>query len=710
MPRSRQRILMLVAVLSFLSLLPFSYSQDALFCPLYNFGPQAGDPLWPQTPGRIAAPGDGWLYSTSNNGGGPLSRGTIFKISPVGELTVIWEFDGRDTGSGPQGGLTDGKDGYLYGTTWGGGNFGAGTIFRIPYGAYSGTRPEILFHFRNGSVQGLAPDPCPTAPRCPYSPRQRADISAGFPISAPVMGSDGNLHGVTGYSNNQQYGTVYSIPPAGGEKNFHVACIFQPALLNDKDMKDFVCNSDPKIANPAVLIAGNDARLYGTTFAGYGGVFRVEGNKVTTLHEFQLKDGSKPIDLMQGSDGYLYGTTMAGGDANWGVIYRIDPGYGSFKVLYHFQASQYPAGTQGVPPWAGAPGAAPAAGLIEGRGGYLYGVAKYGGRWGRGVIFRIGTSGNGYEVLHEFNFKDGRTPSTTPVIVHYQLYKDNQRVDVTSGDLFGMTYQGGWNAKTNNISDGGVFYRLSVDQPTITGVGSLPRCPTQPSPLTDGPCLLGDDSVVHVSAHATVKQPGQLAPNDPLQPWRPPQPVPEIDDAISVHLNCADRPHIVQFIYREKIGPEGPYHGSIASTAGTYLLTIDPNRPCWNPDSLSKPSFYVRKRNPYYDQGRQARWDCSGVTIFDDPSFAPPLFNDNRNEIWRATARDYLICGGKVQKQVQWVVEQKYGGPRTYSATIQNASEIPDEFLGLLANQDFLLPFPLKNPMLPTQTGPACAQ
>jgi hypothetical protein len=223
--------------------------------------------------------------------------------------------------------------------------------------------------------------------------------------------------------------------------------------------------------------------------------------------------------------------------------------------------------------------------------------------------------------------------------------------------------------------------------------------------------------MVQVSAHLNVKQITQ-GPPDPLQPWRPPTPVPELKDAIAVHMNCTDRPHIVQFIYREKIGPDGPYHGSLSSTSGDYLLTIDPNRACWNPDSLSKTSFYVRKRDPYYEAGRQARWDCNGLTIFDDPSFtetnnpdAPStVFIDNRNEIWRTHARDYLICGGRVQKQVDWVVEQKYGGPRTYSATVQNAGEIPDDFLGLLANKDFLLPFPLKNPMLPPQTGPACAQ
>ena len=707
-PKLRTRLL--VAVSACLLSVPAAQSADAVFCPIYNFGLQTGDPLWPMPPSRLAAPGDGWIYGTSNSGGTGIGQGTLFKTTAVGEFTLIWKFDGHDTGANPQGGLTDGRDGYLYGTTYAGGLYGAGTIFRIPYGAYAGTKPEILHNFRNGWVLNLVPELCDAQKRCVYSPRQRADIAGGYPISAPVKGADGNLHGVTSYSNNQQFGTVYSVPTTGGEMNFHTTCIFQPALLNDKDMKGFVCTPDTKLTNPAVLISGNDSRLYGTTFGGLGGVFRVDGANVTALHEFNYSDGSKPLDVMQGSDGNLYGTTINGGSVNWGVIYRLNPETQAFAVLDQF-VPKFPAGQRGNPVWSGGPGAAPA-GLVEGREGWLYGVARGGGRPGRGVVFRIPMAGfvagggTGYEVLHEFNFRDGRIPDGTPLFV--------------GPDMFGVTYQGGWNAKTNTISDGGVIYRMSVDQPAITGdvpVGMMKPCANKPSPPDDGPCSLVDVPTVRVSAHVTARQVTESP--DPLVNWRPDPPVREIDNAIAVHMECPDQPHIVQFIYREKIGPEGPYHGSISSTGGNYLLTIDPNNACWNPDSLSKPSFLIRKRDPYYEDGRQSRRDCNGLTIFDAPSFTKTnnpdvpstVFVDNRNEIWRAHARDYLICNGKVQKQVDWVAEQKYGGPITYSADPpRDVSAIPDDLLGLLANKDFLLPFPLKVPLLPTQTGPACAQ
>jgi uncharacterized repeat protein (TIGR03803 family) len=691
-PQCSRRLILVV--LSLLSLSPYSRSQGTEFCPLTSFGTQPGNPAWPQEPGRITAV-NGMLYTTSTQGG-THNQGTIYKISPVGELTVLWNFDGP-TGAGPQGGLTDGGDGYLYGTTYGGGKFGVGTIFRI---AYNGTRPEILYSFRNGYTLGYPPPPCSGYP-CPgYTPKQRADISASYPISVPVV-IGGTLWGVTTYTNNQNYGAIYSIPTTGGDLNFHVSCLFQPPYLKDKDMQQFVC--DPTLTGASVLIAGKQSgTFYGTTLGGFGSVFEFSGGKVTVLHAFKNTDGNKPVDLMQASDGALYGTTVAGGPANWGVIYRLDP-TGGFRVLYEFEASFPPAGTPGVPVWAGAPGAAPWGGLAEGRGNYLYGVARYGGHYGRGVIFRLGMADlahPNYEVLHEFTMQDGRSPITTPLFVHYTNAKGE---DITSGDMFGTTYEGGLNPTTKTVADSGVFYRLSVDQPDITGDSPLAPCPAQPGTST-APCSFWDDPYVQVRAHVTVKQ--SVQSSDPLQPWRPDNSV-KLNDAISIHMTCTDRPHIVQFISREKIINGQPYHGSVSSTAGNYLLTIDPANPCWNPDSIVKP-------NPYYDSGHQAHWSCSGLTIFDSPSFQKtasgepsPIFVDNKNEIWRATARDYLICGGQVQKQVQWVVEQKFGGPRTYSsAIVQNVGAIPDSLLNLLTADGYSAPFAPKS----TQIVQKCTQ
>jgi uncharacterized repeat protein (TIGR03803 family) len=84
---------------------------------------------------------DGDFYGTTN-GGGIVSRscgafnscGTIFKITPNGTLTTLYKFCSQINcadGVAPYAGLVLATDGNFYGTTPGGGAHGGGTIFRI---------------------------------------------------------------------------------------------------------------------------------------------------------------------------------------------------------------------------------------------------------------------------------------------------------------------------------------------------------------------------------------------------------------------------------------------------------------------------------------------------------------------------------------------------------------------------------------------------
>ena len=75
---------------------------------------------------------DGFLYGTTQ-GGGADNNGTVFKVLPDGNaFTVLnsFVFDGDD-GIQPMAGLTLANNGYVYGTTFSGGAFGVGTIFRF---------------------------------------------------------------------------------------------------------------------------------------------------------------------------------------------------------------------------------------------------------------------------------------------------------------------------------------------------------------------------------------------------------------------------------------------------------------------------------------------------------------------------------------------------------------------------------------------------
>src|SRR5260370_31723651 len=62
--------------------------------------------------------------------GGGVNLGSVFKLNPVGVVTVLHSFDGGD-GANPEAGLLQASNGKLYGTTFFGGLHGEGSIFSI---------------------------------------------------------------------------------------------------------------------------------------------------------------------------------------------------------------------------------------------------------------------------------------------------------------------------------------------------------------------------------------------------------------------------------------------------------------------------------------------------------------------------------------------------------------------------------------------------
>ena len=200
---------------------------------LYDMGATSADPNDPVWSGVIAQGRDGNMYSTTPQfwtGGG----GDVFKITPAGKVTVIYNFDliGR-TGNG---GLTLATDGNFYGATPSESAFPYGRIFKITPGGSLTT----LYSFTNG-----ADGADPTAP--------------------PIEGLDGNFYGTTGAGGegltDGQYGSVYKITPSG---MFTILHTFDNAHG----------------ANPlAPLLQATDGAFYGTTFyggtSGAGTIFRI---------------------------------------------------------------------------------------------------------------------------------------------------------------------------------------------------------------------------------------------------------------------------------------------------------------------------------------------------------------------------------------------------------------------------------------------------
>jgi uncharacterized repeat protein (TIGR03803 family) len=87
--------------------------------------------------GELTRGSDGNFYGTTSQGGASFNPvtfasgyGTIFKITPAGNLTTLHSFSGSD-GSLPYGGPIQASDGSFYGTTEGGGLSYAGVAYRI---------------------------------------------------------------------------------------------------------------------------------------------------------------------------------------------------------------------------------------------------------------------------------------------------------------------------------------------------------------------------------------------------------------------------------------------------------------------------------------------------------------------------------------------------------------------------------------------------
>jgi uncharacterized repeat protein (TIGR03803 family) len=264
----------------------FKITPQGTLTTLYNFCSQPGcsDGLLPGN--GLVQDSAGNLYGTTIGGG---SHGTIFKITPSGTLTTMRDFQGND-GWYPFGALMLARDGNFYGTTMFGGT-GSGVIFQM---TSNGTL--TVMHSFSGGVDG------------------------GNPYAGLVQGSDGNFYGTTVEGGAYGQGTVFQMTAAGTMATLYSFC----ARTNCTD------GAAPR----AGLIQANDGNLYGATSAGgtgtgcnggCGTVFKITTTgALITLHDFHGTDGEAPWGaLVQGIDGTLYGTTTSlGANGNGGTIFR----------------------------------------------------------------------------------------------------------------------------------------------------------------------------------------------------------------------------------------------------------------------------------------------------------------------------------------------------------------------------------------------------
>jgi len=115
----------------------FQMTQEGALTTLYSFCAQAGcaDGKYPGAALVLAT--DGNFYGTTESGGANGSYGTIFRITPTGELTTLYSFCAQHAcqdGARPAAALVQATDGNFYGTTKEGGANDKGTVFSLSTG------------------------------------------------------------------------------------------------------------------------------------------------------------------------------------------------------------------------------------------------------------------------------------------------------------------------------------------------------------------------------------------------------------------------------------------------------------------------------------------------------------------------------------------------------------------------------------------------
>jgi uncharacterized repeat protein (TIGR03803 family) len=111
----------------------FKLTPQGTFTILYDFcsEPNCEDGSYSQA--ALVQGADGNFYGTTFFGGSGTS-GTVFSLTPEGALTTLHAFDYSTDGGGPAGGVVQDTNGEFYGTTSSGGIYDAGTIYVIGVG------------------------------------------------------------------------------------------------------------------------------------------------------------------------------------------------------------------------------------------------------------------------------------------------------------------------------------------------------------------------------------------------------------------------------------------------------------------------------------------------------------------------------------------------------------------------------------------------
>lgn len=346
------------------------------------------DPLGKDVRGPLLLASDGNIYGVTESGGAN-NGGTVFQLSPNGDVTVFHHFEEHLF---PNGGLVEGADGWIYGIT-----SHTTTFFRISklgtyefirrfnvWDPYAGlTRSGDAFYgvsYRGGIDRAGS--------LFKYTEANGFEIVHEFGTgdghgAASLLrpGSDGKLYGALDLGGALGKGAILRVTPGEGAEFWHgfaeIPQVFSEGFdtthrtgvteaadgafycFNDftyngerstiskisKDgvetlVRTFESGSETRITSP--FIRGADGRLYTSVWNNNAPatISRLENSgQLTPIHEFPELTHREAIPITSGSDGALYGLVPPGSLGGFGSIFRLALD-GTFSTLHEFTAAE----------------------------------------------------------------------------------------------------------------------------------------------------------------------------------------------------------------------------------------------------------------------------------------------------------------------------------------------------------------------------------
>ena len=305
-----------------------SPSPSLLFSFPCNATGQCPDGFFPVS--LVESP-DGNFYGTAVGGGvGMNAQGTVFKMTPSGNVSVIYSFAEEPSGLLPYGSapnsVVEGIDGFLYGVATFNGPLGLGTAFKLSktgaiqdlhdfcadFECSDGAYPAFITQALDRNFYGATgPSSPPANVLFRLSPTGTFMVVHVFEArKTPLDGSgafgllqapDGSFYSTTvAGEQHSPFNTVFRFTPTSGAYK----------ILHDFDFSDYAASGLAQAPSGELFGLQVDSQLYKISTAGK---YQAIGPLSTT----QYADGN----ILVASDGNLWGTFQGGDCGDQGMVF-----------------------------------------------------------------------------------------------------------------------------------------------------------------------------------------------------------------------------------------------------------------------------------------------------------------------------------------------------------------------------------------------------